>query len=133
MELILNLVWLILAAAIVLLFVAARRGACCAGREWLAVLCLIVLLFPVVSMSDDMMLTTAYSETGRQDLIVHLLPGNNNQLDSTVVSSASESVSCTAMAFGCRFGVFDVAPRLTIFQWSPRVEKRPPPSSYLAG
>jgi len=131
MELVLNLVWLMLAAGLLLQFVTNRRVARNGMREWLAVLCVIVLLFPVVSMSDDMILSVACAETGRQDMLAHSLPGGNQSVTVEVSSSASTK-PYSGMAFGCRFGVFDFSPQLTICQWSPRVEKRPPPSSYLA-
>jgi hypothetical protein len=67
MELLLNLIWLTLAVGALLAFVRDRRGsACMAGvpyRESLVALaCVAVLLFPIVSASDDLHPTQAVME-----------------------------------------------------------------------
>ena len=76
MELILNIVWAVIAAT--LLFVwsrLTRAGACKSGVALLALLCVICILFPVVSMTDDLNTSPAEPETvkSRLALFPHFL------------------------------------------------------------
>ena len=68
MELLLNLVWLALSAGVIGFF-----GACLIaktnGRErmagWIALVCVVCLLFPVISMTDDLNSSTAMAEPSK--------------------------------------------------------------------
>src|ERR1700684_1619141 len=60
MELLLNLFWLMLAVPVLLLSWRARRSALESGQVWrinsvVLVVCMLLLLFPVVSVTDDLL------------------------------------------------------------------------------
>jgi len=83
MELALNLVWAGLAAALVVLWCTRATALNSARRtsiEVLALVCLICILFPVISMSDDLSASPAEPETQQSTLAV--------QADFLVVNTA---------------------------------------------
>lgn len=71
MELILNLVWAVIAATLLLFWTRpclTRAGARRSGIALLALLCVICILFPVVSMTDDLNASPAEPETVKSQL-----------------------------------------------------------------
>lgn len=65
MELLLNLIWIALAAGAFVAFLRARRGSSAGisfGRSLLALACICLLLFPIISASDDLHPTQALLE-----------------------------------------------------------------------
>jgi hypothetical protein len=75
LELILNIVWAGIAAALLLFWSrprVTRAGARRSGVALLALLCVICILFPIVSMTDDLNASPAEPETAKSNLA--LLP-----------------------------------------------------------
>lgn len=71
MELILNIVWAGIAATLLLFWLKpclTRAGARKSGIALLALLCVICILFPVVSMTDDLNASPAEPETVKSQL-----------------------------------------------------------------
>lgn len=71
MELILNIVWAGIAATLLLFWAgprAAHAGARKSGIALLALLCVICILFPVISMTDDLNASPAEPETVKSQL-----------------------------------------------------------------
>lgn len=128
MELVLNLVWFVLAVALLLSLVVSRRGVGPTKAEWLAVLCVVALLFPVISMSDDMIMATAYAETGRQDTLATSYSVGQFMSPAAMLAVAFFGALCEGDTFGCHAGETNVVPPRARSLWSPRVQKRPPPS-----
>lgn len=77
MELILNLLWAGLAIALLLLW---RRFGPLEGRKGivalLALVCVICILFPIVSMTDDLNASLADPETVKMAVVPHILAAN---------------------------------------------------------
>lgn len=75
MELLLNVIWVALAASAFLIFLHARRDHCdrsCWGRSLLALACVWLLLFPIISASDDLHPSAVLLE----DTIKRVQPGS---------------------------------------------------------
>lgn len=75
LELILNIVWAVIAATLLFFWsrpCLTRAGARRSGFALLALLCVICILFPVVSMTDDLNASPAEPETAKSKLA--LLP-----------------------------------------------------------
>lgn len=71
MELILNIVWAVIAATLLFCWSRprlTRTGARRSGIALLALLCVICILFPVVSMTDDLNASPAEPETVKSQL-----------------------------------------------------------------
>ena len=71
MELFLNIVWAGIAATLLLFWAgprAAHAGARKSGAALLALLCVICILFPIVSMTDDLNASPAEPETVKSQL-----------------------------------------------------------------
>jgi len=78
MELFLNLVWLLMAVALVCLWLqgeARARTGC--WRQVIAIGILIAIVFPVISMSDDLLAVQNAFEADSYPRRDHLVPSNN--------------------------------------------------------
>jgi hypothetical protein len=79
MELLLNLAWLILAVGSLFAFVRSRRRSArmahvAYGTALIALACVVVLLFPIVSASDDLHPTQAVVEDASKKLQLAIAP-----------------------------------------------------------
>ena len=131
MELLLNLVWVAISATALMAWVSWRRGSASEAAPQMlpgvmVVVCILALLFPVISMSDDLSQTLGLAEGSRiQDVlkapemcgIDHLaaiLPAIPLRLESESRAVAKSLATETTVSFQEIF-------------WSPSIEKRPPP------
>ncbi|HEX4605322.1 MAG TPA: hypothetical protein VH724_15080 [Candidatus Angelobacter sp.] len=79
MELILNLVWAGIAATLLVLWTAPKLAHMNARRSavaLLALLCVICILFPIVSMTDDLNASPAEPETAKLAVLPNILAAN---------------------------------------------------------
>lgn len=136
MELLLNLIWLVavvfIAAAA---FSRARSGLGSSPRVWVlavAVVCLCVVLFPAISMTDDLQQVILGSEESAQNLI---LSDMHNRIHTSVEVVSLLLILLLLQAMFVRFDFFRRAfvakSPLDVFFAS--IISRPPPSvSFLS-
>lgn len=129
MELLLNLVWVAISAGALLGWISLGRSSCSqrAGtlRGLMIVVCILALLFPVISITDDLSQTIGLAEGARlQDLlkapelrgIYHLAA----VLPDIVLPLGSEPSAITGNPVAETFVQHEILR-------TPSVEKRPPP------
>jgi hypothetical protein len=133
LELVLNLVWITISTSALLAWANWRMGSSSDSapqmlRGLLVVGCILALLFPVVSISDDLSQTLTLAEGNRmQDVFkapelrgIYFLSAI---LPSLLLRGQLESRNLTR-SFAAQAPVV-----LHKICWSPVIEKRPPPSS----
>lgn len=131
MELLLNLIWVAISVAALLTWIFLRKSSCSRDnpemlRGLTVVVCILALLFPVISMSDDLSQAVSLAEGARlQDMlkapdlrgIYHspaVVPEIIVPLRSESPSVASDPLAETSIIF---YETFQIT----------SVEKRPPP------
>jgi hypothetical protein len=129
MELLLNLAWLLIAGVIVSLWL---RGASHEGPDrrgqLIALIMLIAILFPVISVSDDLLAVQNATEANNYKRWDHLVPSNTHPVQPV------QAILVSALSAGLGFGFLRlIAPRLLTFQKPGRPElavisNRPPPA-----
>jgi hypothetical protein len=130
MELLLNLTWLLIAGGIVCLWIRGgdpesphRRG------QFIALVMLIGILFPVISVSDDLLAIQSANEANSSERRDHLVPSNTHSVQPM------PAVLTLAPYAGPRFGFLRfVAPGLLPVQKPESSElasisNRPPPAA----
>lgn len=127
MELLLNLVWLALSAAVIGFFgtcLIARTSGKESMAGWIALACVVCLLFPVVSMTDDLNSSAAMAEPSKLKKL--LLPAQIivGLLAHVFVYSAPQHVWARLMG--------EQSPQPTQVALSFKLNRRPPPSSLLS-
>ena len=129
MELFLNLAWFLVAGALVYLWF---EGGARSNPHWrsqlIAIAVLIAILFPVISMSDDLLAVQNTSEADnylRRDFFIGL-HGN------PVVPAMAMMAAIIFAGFGLAFLQFAAPSRLTIIKPQPsditNISSRPPPA-----
>jgi hypothetical protein len=110
MELFLNLAWLFLAAAIVCLWLQGERRERKGWRRQLtAIVVLSAILFPVISMSDDLLAVQNTFEADNYSRRDHLVPCSNQPLQPALTMFAA--VIFAGLGFGCtRFTLPNLVP-----------------------
>jgi hypothetical protein len=127
LELILNIVWAVIAAMLLLCWsrpCLTRAGARRSGIALLALLCVICILFPVVSMTDDLNASPADPETVKSKLA--LLP-------PFLMNSGSWMLVYDPSASAFRHGIEsqeDFGPPAHVFL-SFFLTRRPPPLQFV--
>lgn len=130
MELFLNLAWLLLAGTIVGLWlrgeVRAKTGY---GQQLIAIAVLIAILFPVISMSDDLLTVQNAFEADNYQRRNHLGPYDNPHVQSAV------TILAALVSAGSRPGLlpFPLPCLLPVCRRDslelPSIGKRPPPTA----
>jgi len=133
MEIVLNLVWFALATGLIVGFSMSDRGSRFQSREWLTLVCLALLLFPVISMSDDMaaMITASERAPQGQDLLLSQYQLVSNSDCSFLGLRQIASEADHRLTVYHRLESLE-APAILPYQCWPEVEKRPPPSARVA-
>jgi hypothetical protein len=128
MELLLNLAWLLMAGVIVCLWLRgeSRRSPDCRG-QLIAIAVLIAILFPVISVSDDLLAVQNASEADNYLRRDHLVPSNLHPVQPMSTIVAPKIFAVLAMGF-LRF----FAPRLLPVHVPEHpelgsIDNRPPP------
>lgn len=89
MELLLNAVWLLLAGALLCLWLQGNlRTKTDRGRQFIAIAVLIAILFPVISMSDDLLAVQNAFEADNFSRRDHLVPANNSPVQPALTMIA---------------------------------------------
>jgi hypothetical protein len=97
-EIFLNFAWAILAFTLVILWLRVGCRLCQNRRsQIIAIAVLIAILFPVISVSDDLMAAQNPAETDNCQRRDHLAPGSAHLLQLAAVAPPS---ICTGAAFG---------------------------------
>jgi len=133
MELLLNLVWVATASMAMGAWVAWRRSSDSDAvpkmlRGAMVVVCVLALLFPVISISDDLSQTPGLAESSRlQDALKAAELRGIYHLAVTLPAILLLSLQPTFHALPKEYVR---AARLSLREvfWSPSIEKRPPPS-----
>ena len=133
MELLLNLIWVATASAALATWILWRQSSDSDAvpkmlRGALVVVCVLALLFPVISISDDLSQTPGLIESSRlQDVLKASELRGIYHLAATPSAIVSLSLEPEFHAFPKEY----VRAACLILQeifWSPAIEKRPPPS-----
>jgi hypothetical protein len=132
MELLLNLVWIATASAALVAWVAWRRSSDSDAvpkmlRGTMVVVCVLALLFPVISISDDLSQTPGLVESSRlQDVLKAPELRGIYHMAATLPAVFLLSLQ---PAFQPLPRQYVRAARLSLHEvfWSPSIEKRPPP------
>src|SRR5215469_14853472 len=110
MELFLNLAWLHLAGALLYLWLQGNvRTKADVGKQFIAIVVLIAILFPVVSMSDDLLAVQNAFEADNYPPRDHLVPANNPPVQPALIMIAAVIFAGLGFGFG-RFTVPDLVP-----------------------
>ena len=130
MELFLNLAWLLLAGVLVCLWLQGegREKAGC-GRQLLAIAVLIAILFPVISMSDDLLAVQNAFEADNYPRRDHLVPSNNHPIQPALTFIAAAIFAGLGFGFS-RFAIPSLVP---VFEREHpelvSIGNRPPPAA----
>lgn len=131
MELLLNLIWLALSVTALLSWICWRRGSSSENsvqmvRGLLVVLCIIALLFPVISISDDLSQVPSLAEGNRlQDVLKS--PELRGIYIVCAVLPAIWLLLHTEPRLVDRNVATEIPAELHNLLWAPSVDKRPPP------
>jgi hypothetical protein len=130
MELLLNLAWLLL--ALTALWAFARRRRSCAWTAALpcltalvAIGCMLVLLFPVVSASDDLHPTQAVLEDASKRIHQLSVPLHSSTPDSYLPAILAVCLLCSLLVLQRQYPDFEVS-RIVVRERIPRVGRAPP-------
>lgn len=129
MEIFFNLAWAILAIALVVLWLRiGRRIDQSRGSQVIAIAVLIAILFPVISVSDDLLAAQNPAETDNCQRRDHQASRGVHLLHATAVAP-SQAFAGTAFGFvryvSSGVLVSRVVPRLVL----PSIANRPPPAA----
>lgn len=130
MELLLNLIWAVISAAALLAWICRRRNSSSDVlpemlRGVVVVVCILVLLFPVISISDDLSQTLSMAEGNRlQDVLK--APDLRGVLVSTTLPALSLLLQPEQHGVARSSATEPSFNQHEIF-WTPFIEKRPPP------
>lgn len=132
MELLLNLIWIATASAALVAWVAWRRNSDSNAvpemlRGAMVVVCVLALLFPVISISDDLSQSPGLAESSRlQDVLKAPELRGIYHVAATLQAVVLLSLQPTFQALPRKYVR---AARLSLHEvfWSPSIEKRPPP------
>jgi hypothetical protein len=128
-ELLLNLVWLVISAAALLAWVSWRRASSseCAPqmlRGLMVVVCILVLLFPVISITDDLAESAVLAEGSK---LQDVLKAPEHTIQFLVTVAPVQTASLTTKVALWRETPNTCASLKTLSGSSPNIEKRPPP------
>ena len=129
MELSLNLAWLILAAVLVGLWARGARVKTGRAQQLIAIAVLIVILFPVISMSDDLLAVQNAFEADSYQRRDHLMPSNNHPVQP------GHTIIATVIFAGLGFGFSHFTPPHLLPDYEPEHPEltsfgsRPPPAT----
>ena len=129
-EIFLNFAWAALAAALVGMWLRMESRTDQSSRSQLvAIAVLIAILFPVISVSDDLMAAQNLAETDNCQRRLHLAPANAHPLQATV-ATAPPPIQ-TGVSFGFSRYVSPRRPALKVADLSTLVStaNRPPPAA----
>ena len=100
MELFLNLAWLLIAGVIACLWLCGRDHESGDRRgQFIALVMLIAILFPVISVSDDLLAIQSANETNSYERRDHLLPSNIHPVQPIPAILASIPPAGTGFGF----------------------------------
>ncbi|HTC93519.1 MAG TPA: hypothetical protein VK699_08710 [Terriglobales bacterium] len=132
MELTLNLVWLVLSLAAGVAWVLGYRSSpdkCRLGQGLLLLFCVSIILFPVISLTDDIHEAAAYTEDRVQDAVrKNVRPAVSPQQSLLLFICACFALSFEAPRPRREFSLLRAAsPLFRNIRFAPAVQKRPPP------
>lgn len=129
-ELCLNLVWAALAVVIVCLWFRQRNGTGAERRmQWIALAVLIAILFPVISVSDDLLAVQNASETDgclRRD---HLVSSNLHPVMPTQATVPPQAFGDVALGFLRFVWIERLPPSRIDHPERAAIQNRPPPAA----
>jgi hypothetical protein len=136
MELLLNLIWLTLATGTLLAFVCRRRGfgsmmqvSC--RKSLLALACVVVLLFPIVSASDDLHPVQAVAEEATKRIQFAVVPFHSARTSAPPFMLPAMLVVCLMPALVLLRRVESPAPKTRVLGRSVAAfAGRAPPSAW---
>ena len=130
MELLLNLAWLFVAGTLVCLWI---HGKAQGKPDWrlqlISIAVLIAILFPVISMSDDLLATQTAFESDNFLRRDHLVPADSHPVQPALVILATAIFAGSGFAFS-RFAAAGILP-----VYEPEhpelagIDNRPPPAA----
>jgi hypothetical protein len=127
MELLFNLVWAALSAFMVLLWVRfAPRDGASRRQQFVALAVLILVLFPVISVTDDLQAALNPAETDTAIRRSHILPVAHSVIPAVAMLALSNMAHVPTAALKTRIQAVspDVLPD---DPGSPHIQNRPPP------
>jgi hypothetical protein len=138
MELTLNLVWLVLslgACAAWMLTYRSSSGKCTRNQGLLLLFCVSIIIFPVISITDDLHEAAAYTEDRVQDAVKkNVRPAVSPQQPLLMLVCACFALQLTNHRPRMDFTLLNAAasPVLRNIRFAPAVQKRPPPAFALS-
>jgi hypothetical protein len=137
MELSLNLVWLVLslgACAVWMLTYRSFSGTCSRNQGLILLFCVSIILFPVISITDDLHEAAAYTEDRVQDAVKkNVRPAVSPQQSLLVLLCTCFALRLAELRPRQGFSLVrvSVTPLLRNIRFAPAVQKRPPPAFSL--
>ena len=135
MELVLNLIWVFLAGSVLLAWTIASRNSDSTSlpgysRRLLILCCVLFVLFPVISISDDVAQTPALTEDGTfKDVLKETKSADSIHI-LQAVTLAENLILIPSFALW-REGLQDQDSPRRLFLHCPNIENRPPPQLFL--
>jgi len=130
MELFLNLAWLLLAGVLVWHWLQGEtRAKTGGGLQLIAIAVLVAILFPVISMSDDLLAVQNASEADNYQRRDQLVPSNNHPVQPALNIIAAVISAGLLLGFS-RFAIPILAPRYELEHPELAIlGNRPPPAA----
>lgn len=131
MELLFNLIWMCISIAALLAWIVWRRSSESRAvpqmlRGLLVVVCILALLFPVISISDDLCQIPSLAEGNRIQDILKAPESRSFHVLAAVLPELLLALQPDSGTLTLRYAS-EVPITLRKICWSPSIEKRPPP------